>query len=87
MKSSKDLQEEYYEKAAFEQTNGQIGPCRRTDPRPVKCLECGWDGRQMDCVHTYHGYGYGDEADVEPIDKCPHCGAVEPEPILALVEI
>lgn len=63
------------------------GNCRRTDPRPVKCLDCGWEGRQMDCFHTYHGYGHGEEADVEPVDKCPRCGGVEPEPVLALVEM
>ncbi len=53
---------------------------RRTDPSPVKCLDCGWVGRQMDCIHTYIGIGHGDEADVDPIERCPVCGGMNQRP-------
>lgn len=58
-----------------------MGYSRRDDPTPVRCLDCGWTGRLMDCYHTYRGYDYGEEADVEPVDRCPTCGGFEPETI------
>jgi len=44
---------------------------RTDDPTPVKCLDCGWEGRIMDCEHSYVACPDGD---VEPIDYCPECG-------------
>jgi len=52
---------------------------RHDDPTPVKCQECGWEGRAMDCKHGYKPDG---GEDVNPVDFCPECGAEEPEPKL-----
>lgn len=46
---------------------------RTEDPTPVKCLDCGWEGRVMDCVHTYIAF----HGDVEPVDRCPECGSLD----------
>lgn len=52
---------------------------RHTDPTPVKCGDCGWIGREMDCRHGYqhsfqlvHGLL---RYDVEPMDYCPKCNS------------
>ena len=47
---------------------------RTEDPTPVKCLDCGWEGRVMDCVHTYIACPNGD---VEPVGRCPECGSLD----------
>ncbi|GEM_PF-3769471 len=43
---------------------------RHTDPSPIKCRSCGWQGRRMDAYHTYKP---DSDQDVEPVDKCPKC--------------
>ena len=48
---------------------------RTDDPTLVKCADCGWEGRLMDCERSYIACPDGD---VEPIDYCPECrGEVE----------
>ena len=59
---------------------------RRTDPTPVKCEDCGWQGLAKDAVHTYRGIGIfftpdGYDEDVEPVDECPECGSENLIPI------
>lgn len=44
---------------------------RYTDPTPVRCEDCSWQGRIMDCVHSYAPIGITGE--VEPMDYCPEC--------------
>lgn len=60
---------------------------RRTDPSPLVCPSCGWQGQRKDCHHDYKGYGNGEETDVEPVDRCPKCGEIEPDPVLAVVTV
>jgi len=45
---------------------------RYTDPTPVKCGRCTWQGRIMDCTH---GYAPAWPKDAEPCDYCPACGS------------
>lgn len=58
---------------------------RHEDPTFVKCEHCGWIGQLKDCIHTYHGIGHGELADVEPIARCPVCGDYEPDPLDAVM--
>ena len=39
----------------------------------VQCLDCGWIGKDSDCIHTY-AVIFGTK-DVEGTAKCPKCGS------------
>ncbi len=43
----------------------------------VKCGKCGWEGWSAQMRHGYEGYGFGEDADVDPMDYCPVCDEKE----------
>jgi hypothetical protein len=52
--------------------------CSRYDcPLPVKCLDCGWEGKVSGCKH---GYANAIHAGVEPCDYCPKCDSEDLQP-------
>lgn len=57
---------------------------RHTDLSPVRCLDCGWEGKAYECVHTYRSDGSSNPdgsptGEVEPVDECPECGSEQLE--------
>lgn len=49
---------------------------RETDTTLVRCSDCGWEGRVMDCEHSYSPIFLANgEPDIEPVDYCPYCGS------------
>jgi len=51
---------------------------RRSSPKPMICIHCGWAGQERHTKHVYYPDGQGD---VYPEDECPRCGYSSMRPI------
>lgn len=51
---------------------------RHIDLTPIRCDDCGWKGRVMDCTH---GYAHAWPSNAEPMDFCPKCDSKNLIPI------
>ena len=50
---------------------------RHTSPIAVRCLNCGWMGREKQMCHGYSTWGPPSGYNIEPVSRCPVCAESE----------
>ena len=50
---------------------------RQDSPIAVRCLNCGWMGREKQMYHGYSTWGPIVNPNIEPVSRCPVCAESE----------